>query len=91
MRSYLVVALVLACAGAQAQQYKFDMPREIKCSAQPYCGEPGRSCKGVQQVYRGDAAGSAKHDIVQACVKANRPDRCNCIQQCRGVAQCSKN
>jgi hypothetical protein len=23
-------------------------------------------------------------------VQANRPDRCNCIQQCRKVAQCSK-
>ena len=91
MRSYLVVALLLACAGAHAQQYKFDTPREMTCRAQPYCGQPDRSCKGVQQVYRGAAAGSAKNSIVQACVQANRPDRCNCVQQCREVAQCSKN
>jgi hypothetical protein len=44
----------------------------------------------VAQTYTGAAAGSAKESIVQACVKANRPDRCNCIQQCRRVAQCSK-
>lgn len=90
MRSYLAVFLLLASAVAPAQQYKFDTPREVKCAARPYCGEAGRSCKGVEKVYRGEAAGSAKQDIVQACVQANRPDRCNCIQQCRQVAQCSK-
>jgi hypothetical protein len=91
MRPYLALALLLASMAALAQQYKFDVPREVKCIAQPYCGQAGRTCKGVQQVYRGAAAGSARHDIVQACVKANRPDRCNCIQQCREVAQCNKN
>jgi hypothetical protein len=84
-------ALFAFSAAVPAQQYKFDVPREVKCSARPYCGERGRNCKGVEKVYRGAAAGSARHDIVQACVKANRPDRCNCIQQCREVAQCSKN
>jgi hypothetical protein len=44
----------------------------------------------VERTYTGAAAGSAKDSIVQACVQANRPDRCNCIQQCRRVAQCSK-
>jgi hypothetical protein len=39
----------------------------------------------------GTAAGSAKNSIIQECVQANRPDRCNCIQQCRQVAQCSRN
>lgn len=91
MRTALAVALLIASAGAHAQQYKFDAPREVKCAARPYCGQPGRSCKGVEKLYRGAAAGSAKQDIVQACVQANRPDRCNCIQQCREVAQCSKN
>ena len=91
MRSYLAVFLLLASAAALAQQYKFDTPREVKCTARPYCGQAGRSCKGVEKLYRGDAAGSAKQDIVQACVQANRPDRCNCIQQCREVAHCSKN
>lgn len=91
MRTYLVLALLFFSGGPLAQQYKFDTPRELKCAAKPYCGEAGRSCKGVEKVYRGDAAGTAKQDIVQACVQANRPDRCNCIQQCRQVAQCSKN
>ena len=91
MRANLALALVLFSAGALAQQYKIDTPRELKCAARPYCGEAGRSCKAVEKVFRGAAAGSAKHDIVQACVQANRPDRCNCIQQCRQVAQCSKN
>lgn len=91
MKWILAPALLLASAAGLAQQYKFDVPREVKCVAQPYCGQAGRTCQGVQKVYRGTAAGSAKHDIVQACVKANRPDRCNCIQQCREVAQCSKN
>jgi hypothetical protein len=90
VRSVLGLALVLACAGSYAQQYKFDVPREIHCTARPYCGQPGRACKGVERTYIGAAAGSAKNSIVQACVQANRPDRCNCIQQCRQVARCSK-
>ena len=90
-RIYLTVALAFASAGAFAQQYRFELPREVKCIATPYCGQAGRSCSGVQKVYRGDSAGTAKHEIVQACVQANRPDRCNCVQQCRQVAQCSKN
>jgi hypothetical protein len=81
---------MLACAGPHAQQYRFDVPREMHCTARPYCGQPGRSCAAVERTYRGAAAGSAMHSIVQACVQANRPDRCNCIQQCRKVAQCSK-
>lgn len=90
MRTHLAVALLLIGTGAAAQQ-KFEAPREVKCIAQPYCGQAGRSCKGVQKVYRGAAAGTARQDIVQACVKANRSDRCNCIQQCGEVARCSKN
>ena len=90
MRRALGLALVLLCAGAHAQQFKYDLPREMRCSAKPYCGEPGRACKGVEQTYTGAAAGSAKNSIVQACVQANRPDRCNCVQQCRQVARCSK-
>jgi hypothetical protein len=90
VRIVLALALALTCAGALAQQYKFDVPRQLHCTAQPYCGTPGASCKGAAKTYTGAAAGSAKESIVQACVKANRPDRCNCIQQCRRVAQCSK-
>jgi hypothetical protein len=90
VRSVLGLALVLACAGSYAQQYKFDVPREVHCTARPYCGQPGRACKAVERRYIGAAAGSAKSSIVQACVQANRPDRCNCIQQCRQVARCSK-
>jgi hypothetical protein len=86
----LGLALVLACAGSYAQQYKFDVPREVRCTAKPYCGQKGRSCKGVEKTYIGAAAGSAKNSIVQACIQSNRPDRCNCIQQCREVARCSK-
>lgn len=90
MRIILGLALVLICAGSSAQQYKFDVPRQIHCTAKPACGRAGAACKGVEQTYTGAAAGSAKDRIVQACVQANRPDRCNCIQQCRQVAQCSK-
>jgi hypothetical protein len=86
----LGLALVLACAGSQAQQYKFDVPRQLECSARPYCGQAGRSCKGVEKTYTGAAAGSALNSIIQACIQENRPDRCNCIQQCRQVARCSK-
>ncbi len=89
MKKLLGLALVLACAGAEAQ-YQFNVPREMHCEARPYCGTPGRSCKPVEKTYRGAAAGSARNSIVQACIQANRPDRCNCIQQCRQVAQCSK-
>lgn len=91
MNRVLGLALVLVCAEPYAQQYRFDVPREMHCTAKPYCGQPGRSCNGVQKTYRGSAAGSAKQSIVQECVQANRPDRCNCIQQCREVARCSKN
>jgi hypothetical protein len=87
----LGLALLLACAGPSAQQYRYDVPREMHCEAKPYCGQPGRTCKAVEQTYRGSAAGSAKNSIVQACVQANRPDRCNCVQQCRQVARCNKN
>jgi hypothetical protein len=91
VRSILGLALLLACAGSYAQQYnRFDIPREVRCSAFPGPGQAGCACKGVEETYRGAEAGSAKNSIVQACVKANRPDRCNCIQQCRQVARCSK-
>jgi hypothetical protein len=81
---------MLTCAGPLAQQYKYDVPRQVRCTANPACGKPGATCKGVEQTYTGAAAGSAKNSIVQACVQANRRgDRCNCIQQCRQVAQCS--
>jgi hypothetical protein len=90
MPRILGLALLLVCAGSYAQQYRYDVPREMNCSAKPYCDQPGRTCKGVEKTYTGSAAGSAKHSIVQACVQANRPDRCNCIQQCRQVARCSK-
>lgn len=91
MKHVLALALILVCAGSSAQQYKFDVPRQVRCTAQPACGKPGWSCKAVEQTYTGAAAGSAKNSIVQACVQANRPDRCgNCIQQCRQVARCSK-
>ena len=90
MRTALALALLVLCAGVHAQQYRYNVPREVQCEAHPYCGQPGRSCKGVEKTYRGSAAGSAKHSIVQECVQANRPDRCNCVQQCRQVARCSK-
>ncbi|HEV3009499.1 MAG TPA: hypothetical protein VGX52_10735 [Burkholderiales bacterium] len=89
MRRVLGLALLLACAGSVAQQYKFDVPRSVQCTAHPACGKPGYACKGVKQTYTGAAAGSAKSSIVQACVQANRPDRCNCVQQCRQVSRCS--
>ncbi|HEX7218539.1 MAG TPA: hypothetical protein VF280_04920 [Burkholderiales bacterium] len=91
MKRALGLALLLVCAGSSAQQYQFNVPRELHCSARPYCGTPGRTCKGVEKTYRGAAAGSARNSIIQECVQANRPDRCNCIQQCRQVAQCSRN
>jgi hypothetical protein len=88
----LALALLLACAGSSAQQYQYDVPRTLRCTAQPACGKPGYACKGVQKTYTGAAAGNAKDSIVQACVQANRPDRCgDCVQQCRKVARCSKN
>ena len=90
MKKLLAIALLLACAAANAQQYQFNAPRQMNCSAKPYCGQPGRACKGVEKSYRGAAAGTAKNSIIQACIQANRPDRCNCVQQCRQVAQCSK-
>lgn len=90
MKGALGLALLVLCAGSYAQQYRFDVPRSLQCTAAPYCGEPGRACQGVQKTYTGAAAGSAKESIVRACVEANRPDRCNCIQQCRKVARCSK-
>jgi len=81
------LALLLACAGAYAQQ--FSAPRQMHCEAKPYCGNARGTCKGVEQTYKGTAAGSARNSIIQACIQANRPDRCNCIQQCRQVAQCA--
>jgi hypothetical protein len=90
VRHLLGLALVLACAGSSAQQYKFDLPRQVHCTAHPACSKPGNTCKGVEKTYTGASAGSAKSSIVQACVQANRPDRCNCIQHCREVARCSK-
>ena len=90
MRSALALALALVCAGAFGQQYRFNVERELRCDARPYCGQPGRACKGVEKTYIGAAAGKAKDSIVRSCVEANRPDRCNCIQQCRQVARCSK-
>ena len=91
MKRAFGLALLLFCAGSSAQQYQFNVPREMHCTAKPYCGTAGRACKGVEKTYRGSAAGSAKNSIIQECVQANRPDRCNCIQQCRQVAQCSRN
>ncbi len=90
MKLALGLALILICAGSSAQQYKFDVPRQIKCTAKPFCGKPGAACKGVEKTYTGAAAGSAKNSIVQACVQANRPDRCNCVQQCREASRCEK-
>jgi hypothetical protein len=90
VRIVLGLALVLTCAGSLAQQFQYDVPRSVQCTASPACGKPGATCQGVERTYTGAAAGSAKESIVQACVQANRPDRCNCIQQCRRVAQCSK-
>jgi hypothetical protein len=82
---------MLVWAGSLAQQYKFDVPRQLRCTAYPACGKPGARCKGVSKIYSGAAAGTAKNSIVQECVKANRPDRCgNCIQQCREVSRCEK-
>jgi hypothetical protein len=87
----LALALLLACAGSSAQQPQFDVPRTLRCTAYPACGKPGYACKGVVKSYTGSAAGTAKDSIVQACVQANRPDRCgDCVQQCRKVALCSK-
>jgi hypothetical protein len=73
VRLVLALALALTCAGALAQQSKFNVPRQLHCTAQPYCGTPGASCKGAAKTYTGAAAGSAKESIVQACMKANRP------------------
>ena len=91
MKTAAALLLLVVSAAVYSQQYQFNVPREMHCTAKPYCGTPGRACKGVEKTYRGAAAGSAKNSIVQECVQANRPDRCNCIQQCRQVAQCSRN
>ena len=91
MRTAAALLLLLVSAAVHSQQYQFNVPREMHCTAKPYCATPGRACKGVEKTYRGSAAGSAKNSIIQECVQANRPDRCNCIQQCRQVAQCSRN
>jgi len=91
MRAAAALLLLVVSAAVYPQQYQFNVPREMHCNAKPYCGTPGRTCKGVEKTYRGTAAGSAKNSIIQECVQANRPDRCNCIQQCRQVAQCSRN
>ena len=91
MRAAFGLALMLVCAGPLAQQYRYDVPRQVRCTALPACGKPGYACKAVEKTYTGAAAGNAKDSIVQACVQANRPDRCgDCIQQCRKVARCSK-
>jgi hypothetical protein len=86
VRRLLGLALLLACAGSSAQQ--FNVQRVMHCEAKPYCGNPRATCKGVEKDFRGSAAGSARNSIIQACIQANRPDRCNCIQQCREVARC---
>ncbi len=91
MKKGAALLLLVFSAASHSQQYQFNVPRELHCTAKPYCGTPGRTCKGAEKTYRGAAAGSAKNSIVQECVRANRPDRCNCIQQCRQVAQCSRN
>ena len=91
MRAGAALLLLALSAASYSQQYQFNVPREMHCTAKPYCGTAGRACKGVEKTYRGSAAGSAKNSIIQECVQANRPDRCNCIQQCRQVAQCSRN
>ena len=91
MKRLLGLALIFVCAGSWAQQYKYDVPRQMRCEAYPACAKPGATCKGVTKTYTGAAAGSAKNSIVQACVQANRPDRCgNCVQQCRQVSRCDK-
>jgi hypothetical protein len=87
----LGLALILVCAGSSAQQYKYNVQRQMRCEAYPACAKAGYRCQGVEKTYSGAAAGSAKNSIVQACVQANRPDRCgNCVQQCRQVARCEK-
>ena len=79
----LLAATILAfCSAPLAQQ------RSVRCTSYPTCDTPGKVCKGVQQTYTGSAAGKAKESIVQACVKATRPDPCNCVQACRKAAQC---
>jgi hypothetical protein len=89
LKGILGLTLMLACAGLYAQQYKPDVPRQLHCTAKPACDKRGAACKAVEKTYRGAAAAKAKDDIVQACIKANRPDRCNCVQQCREVSRCS--
>jgi hypothetical protein len=91
VKTAAALLLLVLSATSYSQQYQFNVPREMHCTAKPYCATPGRACKGVEKTYRGSAAGSAKNSIIQECVQANRPDRCNCIQQCRQVAQCSRN
>ena len=61
----------------------------MRCTAAPACDTPGKRCTAVQQTYTGAAAGKAKDSIIQACVKANRADPCNCVQACRKAAQCA--
>lgn len=73
----------------QPVQNQNQLQRQVQCSAYPACSQPGRTCQGVARTYVGGSAGSAKESIVQACVQSNRPDPCNCIQQCRQVARCS--
>ena len=79
----LLVATILVFSTASLAQQ-----RSVSCTAYPSCDTPGKVCKGVKETYTGPAAGKAKESIVQACVKANRPDPCNCVQACRKAAQC---
>ena len=82
------LALGLAAGLAQAQSRQYQLERSVHCTARPACDRAGASCKGVEKTYTGAAAGKAKDSIVRACVEANRPDRCNCIQNCRPAARC---
>ena len=85
MRLVLAIVLLAYGAAAVAQQKP---QRSMRCTAAPACPQKGASCKSVQRTYTGAAVGKAKDSIIQACVKANHNDRCNCIQQCRESAQC---
>jgi hypothetical protein len=83
------LVLLLAAGWAEAQtQRQFQIERSVRCTAHPGSGKAGCECKGAEKTYTGPAAGKAKDSIIQACIQANRPDRCNCIQQCRQVARC---
>ena len=52
MKKAAALLFLVFSAASHSQQYQFNVPRELHCTAKPYCGTPGRACKGVEKTYR---------------------------------------